>query len=221
MKELIVATLLALSLNANATVISSSYNCPGDTGCDTSVTANYGFDISVESTDNLTWSFELENTSGDVNPVIDLFSINMNAILGEDFSVLNFNPDTWTFTVPTGGGVQFDYIGDSNTPGSRLGQGESLVFDFLFNTETDYTVFTEAPYDAGTGIGGGTDFGQFLVSFQTLGWDGEDSDLIGGSWNYSIVPEPSILVLMSLGLVGLGIAGIRREERKQILLRKI
>jgi len=243
MKSLLFYCFLAgmfMSMNANATVISSSNGCSSDpavssdAGCDPTVIGNYGFDISIESTDNLTWAFTLDNTSLDVAPLIDMFAINVGATLGTDFTVANFNPATWTFSEPGGGGIQFDYIGERGVPGSRLGSGEFLTFDFLFAVEHDYTVFTDVFADVGTGIGGGsTDLGQFLVSFQALGVDGEGSDLIGDSWQSIIgggggddepppptVAEPGILALMGLGLVGLGIAGSKREERKMKKYRK-
>jgi len=231
--------LMVFAMNANATLISASNGCSSDpavssdAGCDLAVIGNYGFDISIESTDNLTWAFTLENTSLDVAPLIDMFAINVDATLGTDFTVANFNPASWTFSTPTGGGIQFDYLGERGTPASRLGSGEWLTFDFLFAVETDYTVFTDVFADIGTGIGGGTDLGQFLVSFQALGVDGEGSDLIGDSWQSIIsdgdgddepppptVAEPGILALMGLGLVGLGIAGSKREERKMKKYRK-
>ena len=211
MKSLILLLTLFATMATQATIISSSGNCPGDAGCDPGVAANYGFDMSLSSSDDLTWAFTLDNVSTDTNTLIDLFAINMGGTLGTDFTVANFDPASWTVVQGTGG-VQFDYLGASGAPGDRLGFGESLTFDFIFTALTDYTNWTNSVASLGTGIGGGNDLGQIAVSFQSLGMLGEDSDLIGDSWQYicvdcepttNRVPEPGPLALMAIGLLGM------------------
>lgn len=216
MKKLFIGfTLLMLSSIASATLIYSNSDCPGNAGCDPAFTDDYGFTMGIGSVDNLTWHFALRN-DGD-SGVIDAFAMDMGAVLGTDFSVAGFDPASWTFTTSSGG-VQFDYVGDSGSPFDRLGVGELLTFDFIFNTETDYTVWTDAEASLGTGIGGGTDLGQVAVSFQSLGEGGNYSDLIGASWQsvcldcgdtpFAEVPEPGTLGML---LGGLGLLGFMRK----------
>ena len=219
MKKLFFSFTLLMFMNiASATLIQSSNDCPGDAGCDPAFVDDYGFAMSIGTVDDLTWNFTLTNEGA--NGVIDLFAMDMDAILGVDFNVVGFNPPSWSFS-STSGGVQFDYVGDSGTPFDRLGVGDSLTFDFIFNEATDYTVWTDAAASLGTGIGGGTDLGQIAVSFQGLGEGGEYSDLIGASWQsvcldcggtpFTEVPEPTPLALMGLGLVGIGLVKRRSQ----------
>lgn len=215
MKKLFIGFTLLMFMNiAGATLIQSSSDCPSNAGCDPSFTDSYGFTMSIESTDDLLWSLTLENDGA--NGLIDLFAMDMGAVLGTDFTVANFDPTSWSF-YSTSGGIQFDYVGASGSPADRLGVGDSLTFDFIFNEATDYTVWTDAAASLGTGIGGGTDLGQIAVSFQSLGLDGEYSDLIGDSWQTVVipdpvgVPEPTPLALMGLGLIGIGM--VKRKQR--------
>lgn len=212
---------MAFTTMANATYIASSNDCPGDAGCDSSVTAQYGFDIKIETTDNRKWTLTLDNTSISSRPVIDMFALNMNAILGVDFTVANFNPAAWSFDTLTTGGIQFDYVGNSNSSSARLGSGESLSFDFLFGTASDYTVWTNTFANLGTGLGGDNDLGQFLVGFEELGsYCYPRSDVIGDSWQYvhidpKQVPEPNMLMLMSVGIIGIGFVRNRINKNEQ------
>ena len=108
-------------------------------------------------------------------------------------------------------------MGDSGSPSDRLGVGSALTFDFIFNTAVDTSIWTAGDGSFGTGIGGGEDYGNMVVSFQSLGIDGEYSDLVAGQgpggWaTVQEVPEPMPLALMGIGLIGLGI--VTRRNRK-------
>ena len=184
--------------------------------------------MSIESTDGLNWDFTLTNssTAPPSDSLIDAFGINIDALLTTStvdgiFTVANFDPIDWTFSTASGG-IQFDYTGDRGAPASRLGIGESLTFDFIFETAVGVNVWTGTDGSSGAGFGGGEDFGQVAVSFQQLGSNGNSSDLLASNWTTSnddgddgeprITPvsEPGALALMGLGL--LGVLGFRRKH---------
>jgi len=200
----ILAAALALPMGAQA-ISTYSYHSDG-----------YGYEVFLESSDDLLWEFSLENTSTINDPLIDAFGMNLDAELGVDFSVQAFNPDTWSFDVPTGGGIQFDYIGDTTQDG-RLTSGDILTFEFLFTTPTDSSIWTDTSPSLGVGFGGGEDLGQVAVSFQQLGSDGEGSDLLASNWEYeeydepNPVPLPPMLWMFGVGLLGLGLSQYKKK----------
>jgi len=203
----ILAMALAVPMGAQA-ISTSAFHLDG-----------YGYEIFLETSDDLLWEFSLENISTINDPLIDAFGMNLDAELGTDFSVQSFNPDTWSFASPTGGGIQFDYIGDTTQDG-RLASGDLLTFEFLFNTPTDYNVWTDTLPSLGTGFGGGEDFGQVAVSFQQLDFDGEGSDLLASNWEWededegddpAPVPVPPMLWLFGAGLIGLGLSQYKKK----------
>lgn len=208
MKKLIFAALVLFAPTANAYIIETSAQCPGDPSCDTSFQDNYGYNTKIESVDGITWNFNLTNAGS--NGVIDSFAMNMVSALGADFTVTNFDPNTWTFSAATGG-VQFDYVGDANSPTDRLNVNETLTFDFVFNTVVDETEWSNAAITSGAGIGDGETLGQFGVSFQSLAFEGNYSDFLTSNWEYlpntpdepGTVSEPTGLALLGLGLMGM------------------
>ena len=216
MKKINVIFLVSLILlfgviNANAITTSASGSLFGDT---------YSYEFSIIATsDPLIYSATFENTSSSslADALIDKLAFNMDAGLINDFSITNVNP-VWDFYAGSGG-IQFDYVGERTTPDTRLGPGDVLSFDFLFDSEftfpTDpFALWTGIGGSAGTGIGGGDDFGQVAVSFQQLGSRGEGSDLLASNWTAQPVPEPGTIVLMGIGLVGLAGAGRKRLLKK-------
>lgn len=177
---------------------------------------SYLFTIS-DSADPLVYHAVLTNTSPPnvpEGPRIDVLAFNMLAELGTDFTIGSVVP-SWSFSAASGG-VQFRYVGEANGPGStnKLDPGESLQFDFLFDSEftPSFDLWLLASEARGTGIGGGDDRGQVAVSFQTLGANGNDSDLLASNWGpHQLAPEPGTLLLLGTGL--LSAAALFRRRR--------
>ena len=199
--------LLLGAINANAITTSASGSLFGDT---------YSYEFSIIATsDPLIYSATLENTSSSslADALIDLLAFNMEAEVITDFSITDVDP-VWNFYAGSGG-IQFDYVGVRTAPETRLEPGDVLSFNFSFvngfSFPTDpFALWTGTDGSAGTGIGGGEDFGQVAVSFQQLGSGGGQSDLLASNWTSQPVPEPGTIVLMGLGLVGL--AGVGRKK---------
>ena len=179
--------------------------------------ADYGYTFVISETDDANiFTASLTNTSDDA--LIDRLLFNMDAELGTDFNISVMSPD-WTFKSPESkSSIQFDYYGDAN--GDRIAPGGFLVFEFIFNTsfvfpDDPFAIWTGTSGVLGVGTGGGEDFGQVAVSFQGIGGDEyseDDSDLLASNWSAQPVPEPSTIVLLGLGLVGL--AGVGRKKIK-------
>ena len=198
------------------------------------VTDYYGYSFVIEddiSNDNL-FHATLTNTSTGYDPLIDAFAFNIDATLSTDFSIANAVPATWSITVPTGGGIQFDYIGDTSDQNDRLHRLEALIFDFVFDEGYDFpddpfTLWTGTDESFGTGLGGGDDEGQVAVHFQRLGYnsdgdlmyDSEGSDLLASNWEGGggpqyVIPEPATMLLLGSGLIGFAVSGKKRFKRR-------
>lgn len=192
---------------------------------DFGVTYGYFFEISEETPDDI-YAATLQNTSptGQAqDPLIDQMAFNMAAVLGTDFTIESINPD-WTFQTGSGG-IQFDYVGDRDTPFDRLAPGEALSFDFDFaadffsGIESPFDIWTQTESSLGTGIGGGEDLGQVAVSFQQLGPGGGGSDLLASTWpnggggggQENPIPEPGTMLLLGTGLLACAMLYRRKQ----------
>lgn len=174
----------------------------------------------MEQTSDFVLLNTLTNTTDlavDPETLIDAFAFNtQSAELGIDFYVENFNPDTWQVSAPNGNGVAFQWVGDANTPGDRLGSGDVLTFEIRFSESfagydpTDaFFQFLNAPVTDGGGLGGGSVSGQTGISWQQLGADGEGSEFTVDDWDGFAIPEPNSAILFA-GLFGLAFARRRR-----------
>lgn len=168
----------------------------------------------------------MPSTTASDDPLIDLVAFNINATLGTDFTINNISPN-WNFNAPSGGGVQFDYLGANATPGDRIGPNEALVFDIVFDNAftlpgDPFTVWTDTSASSGKGIGGGQDMGQVAVSFQALrdstgATVANESDLLAGNWTRAgggpplSVPLPAPLFLLGLGALAIGWTAHKRR----------
>jgi hypothetical protein len=91
------------------------------------VTDFYGYSFVIEddiSNDNL-FHATLTNTSTGYDPLIDAFAFNIGTVdivatMGTHFDITNINHSAWSITVPTGGGIEFDYVGDTSDQNDRL-----------------------------------------------------------------------------------------------------
>jgi hypothetical protein len=203
-------------LSANALQIQTSAIGSGDGTFDDNY--SYLFTIDDGNSNDGTFTATLKNTSysSSSNALIDLLAFNIDAILGTDFNITNVVPN-WTFSDPSGNGIQFDYVGGRDDPEDRLSPGDILSFDFVFGPSftfpsDPFTLWTATNSSAGSGIGGGNDVGQVAVSFQQLGSIGNDSDLLASNW--TPVPEPSTVLLVGTGLLGIIGFGRKRLNKK-------
>ena len=185
---------------------------------------NYGYTFEItDSSDSTIFHAVLKNTSYNPDPVIDKFAFNMDAIMGTHFYISNTVPN-WTITDPTGNAIQFDYVGSADSPSDKLDQNDTLAFNFNFDTlfvfPTDpFSLWLDTNGSRGVGIGGGEDFGQVAVSFQTLGANGDYSDLLASNWESGanpqyIIPEPATMLLLGSGLIGFAVSGKKRFKKR-------
>jgi hypothetical protein len=139
---IVIFLFTSLGSNANALSIETSASGTGD-GTFQSDEYSYLFRISDDSNNNLIYNAILTNTSPEPSEsLIDLLAFNMDADLGTDFSIVNIDPN-WTFSV-TNNAVQFDYVGDADSPFDRLNPEwmneypSSLTFSFLFSSDFQF-----------------------------------------------------------------------------------
>ncbi len=228
--------VFAAVMPAQAASLSTSASCSGGTStttgtatsiCDVNTDYGYSIELDQDATDSSIFYWTLTNTSTQTNPeaLIDAFAFNTNPnlSLGTDFTISAINPNTWTINEITKGAIEFDFVGDANTPSDRLGNGQTLAFtidiDNSFGTTAEdfSNIFFTAEQSSGKGIGGGEDSGQVAVSFQQLGAGGEDSDLLASNWQTLTTPPPPARVpeptsVLALGLIGGGMFLSRRRK---------
>jgi hypothetical protein len=219
---LLMSLLAMVAFSPNLFALSISTSGSGDSFGDT-----YSYEFLInDNNDQFDGIFDatLTNTSeSQYEPLIWRLGFNLadpDPTLGEDFFIDNASPN-WVFRQISRGGIQFDYTGDTiGDPGNRLLPGQALTFRMRF-TNNDYItrgfeIFTGGEESSGTGFGGGEDIGRIAVGFQQLGLNGEGSDLLASSgYTAAPVPEPSTILLMGFGLLGLVAVGRQKFNRKE------
>lgn len=201
------------------------------TAISTSATGNlfgdnygYSFVITDDSLFDTVFHATLKNTStSSLDPLIDAFAFNIDAIMGTDFSIENIETD-WTVGVPPGNGVQFQYVGSADSPENRLHKDQTLTFDFNFVDNflppNPFDIWLSANGSSGGGLGGGTDFGQVAVSFRRLGGeDSDESDLLASNWEGGadpqyVIPEPATMLLLGSGFIGIAFSGKKKFKKR-------
>ena len=222
---LLIGLACFISGTASATIIQTSSACPGAGTCDGTIEDSYSYLITASDEDGDLVVNQIRvtvtNTSTDALPesLIDQFFFNL-ALMAGDTASFDVETAYWTVT-GSSSGVHFDYTGDSTNPAARLGNGDSMSFIINFfddtGAETDayLSAVADAATDTGQGAGGGDDSGQICVSFQQLGDDGGQSDLLCSSYDEPPeLQEPGTLGLLGVGLIAIGVMRRRRPQAR-------
>ena len=110
--------------------------------------------------------------------------------LGFIDDMILFSFDTWRR-----GASGINWWVEMNSPGNYIAQGTHIY------TSNNWELVTTGPISV-------TGANEFRVSFQSVG--GGSSGAHVDQVSLALVPEPSVLALFGLGLIGLGFAGRRK-----------
>ena len=177
--------------------------------------------ITGDTTSNQTnWVIDL-NSLAHPDAKLGVFSFNLLTGAGQTVSFSNFSPSGWSITtpadnVPGSGGADFRFEStDPAGPSNNVTNSVLLSFTATLSSGTwSDANFLNAPLSTGGGIPDpGAQMGAHLQSLSTAGCTGcSDSGFASGSYGDipQGVPEPSTLLLSSLGVA---IFGLRRRRR--------
>lgn len=195
---------------------------------DTNNTAQISFDITDQTANTLTLDIKITNTSPLFDPIITGFAFNSPSDVTSLDSFSFSGVSMWDAALILGGiGTpqsfgMFDVCAEEgNNPGQcsggnpnngiTMGNMATFVFDFV---GTGLDLLTESSFldvESMCPTQGSCTEVPFLARFQRTGMDGNGSD-VAVPGDPGPLPEPGILGLMGVGLLGFSLAR-RREQR--------
>lgn len=153
----------------------------------------------------------LQNTGSASVSLLYQIAMNMNAVLGTDFSISFDVGRDWEFSKGSSN-LKFNYVAATNK--DSLQPGNILQFIFQFNDtfiipNDPFSIWTDAGKSSAPAPGIAGDF-QVAAAFSgttdatNLFWLGSNWDSNGGGGG-APVPEPATLLMLSTGLTGIAI----------------
>lgn len=156
---------------------------------------------------------------------LDEFAFNLNYGAGNVVEFQNFSPysstsrDHWQevsrSNLRGSGDAEFDfYVGKDGDP--DVTNSVPLSFELVLKDSGGNAVnFTESMFLTAKTSSGDAELGTFQLGAHVLSLTGGESGVAVGTYGITAVPEPSTVVLATLGLMGFcGYRSLRRKNRK-------